>query len=54
MHMESIPVPFDKVIASPADSPEREIVANTITALWEFVYSLSDAEEIMNLDFRPR
>ncbi len=53
-NIEAIPAPFDQTIVSPEDSDEFKSVKTAIAALWELVYLLSDAEEIMELDTRPR
>ncbi len=52
--IESIPTPFDQAIMAPDGTPEHQSIRNAVEALWEFVYSMSDAEEIMGLDARPR
>jgi putative iron-regulated protein len=54
MHIEAIPKPFDQVIIAPADSEGRKTINQAISALWEFVYSMSDAEEFMELNTRYR
>ena len=54
MHIEAIPKPFDQVIVAPTDSNGRRTIDKAISSLWEFVYSMSDAEEIMGLNTRPR
>lgn len=48
----AIPTPFDQSIVAPEDSAERKAIEDAIAALWEFVYTLSDAEEIMELSIR--
>ncbi len=53
-HVESIPAPFDQAIIAAEGSPEHQSIRKSIESLWEFVYSLSDAEEIMGLDSRLR
>ncbi len=52
--IESIPTPFDQAIVAPDGTPEHQSIRKAVEALWEFVYSMSDAEEIMGLDARPR
>lgn len=52
--VEAIPTPFDQAIVANEGSPENEAIKSAIASLWEFVYSLSDAEEVMELDTRPR
>lgn len=53
-HIVSIPTPFDQAIVAPEGSPAHQSIQNAIAALWEFVYLLSDAEEVMGLDARIR
>lgn len=48
----AIPAPFDQSIVAPDDSPKRKAIQDAISALWEFVYTLSDAEEAMELNVR--
>lgn len=52
--IEAIPTPFDQAIVAPEGSPEYQSIRKAIETLWEFVYSMSDAEEIMGLDARFR
>lgn len=52
--IRAIPTPFDQVITAPEGSPEYQSIRRAVEALWEFVYSMSDAEEIMGLDARVR
>lgn len=52
--IESIQAPFDQAIIAAEGSPEHQSISRAIESLWEFVYSLSDAEEIMGLDSRIR
>jgi len=52
MHIEAIPTPFDQVIVAPADSEGRKNIDKAIASLWEFVDSISDAEEFMELNNR--
>jgi len=54
MHIEAIPKPFDQVIIAPADSEGRKTTDKAISSLWDFVYSMSDAEEFMELNTRHR
>ena len=54
MHIEAIPKPFDLAIVAPTDSKGRRTIDKAISSLWECVYSMSDAEEIMELNTRPR
>lgn len=54
MHIEAIPKPFDQVIIAPANSEGRKTTDKAISSLWEFVYSMSDAEEFMELKTRHR
>jgi putative iron-regulated protein len=53
-YIEAIPIPFDQAIIAPEGSQEHQSIRNAVQALWEFVYSMSDAEEVMGLDVRFR
>ena len=52
--VKAIPAPFDQTIIAPEGSPEHKAAQDAVAALWEFVYTLSDAEEIMQLGVRAR
>ena len=54
MHIEAIPTPFDQVIVAPADSEGRKNIDKAIASLWEFVDSMSAAEEFIELNNRLR
>ena len=47
--VEAIPVPFDQAIVAVEGSPKHKAIKDAMAALWEFVYSMSDAEEIMQI-----
>ena len=53
-YIETIPAPFDQAIVAPEESQEYQSIRKAVEALWEFVYSMSDAEEVMGLDLRIR
>ena len=53
-YIETIPAPFDQAIVAPEESQEYQSIGKAVEALWEFVYSMSDAEEVMGLDLRIR
>jgi putative iron-regulated protein len=52
--ISAIPIPFDQAIVAPEGSPKRQAIETAVAALWEFVYTLSDAEEVMQLGAKVR
>lgn len=52
--VSAIPNPFDQAIVAADGSPERQAIESSVAAIWEFVYTLSDAEEVMQLGARAR
>jgi putative iron-regulated protein len=49
-----IPTPFDQSIMAQEGGSEHQAIQAAVAALWEFVYTLSDAEEAMQLSVKGR
>lgn len=52
--VSAIPIPFDQAIIAAEGGPEYQAIQSAVAAIWEFVYTLSDAEEIMQLGAKVR
>ena len=50
----AIPTPFDQSIMAEEGGPEHQAIQAAVAAVWEFVYTLSDAEEAMQLSAKGR
>lgn len=46
--VSEIPFPFDQTIIAGKDSPEHAKVNEAISALWDFVYAIADAEKALS------
>jgi putative iron-regulated protein len=52
--ISAIPTPFDQSVMAEEGGPERQAIQTAVAAVWEFVYTLSDAEEAMQLSAKGR